>query len=152
MKGKFNKQTGLTLVELVTTVAIISILAGLALPAYDSYTRKGVRGAAKAELTKVSGLMETYYTNNKTCTSDLTNMGYSASPAYIDKAGNEEVAATSADRVYSITVTSCTANTRTYTLTAAPLQGQANDTECANLTLNSLGQRNASGPKGTKCW
>lgn len=151
MKGKFNTQTGLTLIELVITVAIISILAGLALPAYDSYTRKSVRGAAKAELSKVSGLMETYYTNNKTCTTDLTNLGYAISPTYIDKTGNE-VAATSADRVYSITVTSCTANTRTYSLTAAPLQGQANDTECANLTLNSLGQRNASGSKGTKCW
>ena len=150
MKGKFAKQHGLTLIELITAVAIISILAALALPAYDSYTRKSVRAAAKSELEKISALMETYYVNNKTCTNDLTNLGYSTSTAYVDKTGNE-VASTSSNRAYAISAT-CTANTRTYALTATPQLGQADDSDCMNFTLNYLGQKNASGPKGTKCW
>jgi len=146
-----KQQAGLTLIELMITLAILTVLAGLAIPAYDRYTRKSVRAAAKTELEKVRSLMETYYINNKTCTTDLTNLGYSNAIAYIDKGGNE-VAAASGDRAYQIEVDTCTANTRTYSVIARPQLAQTGDTECANITVNYLGQKNASGAKGPKCW
>ena len=151
MKSNIKKLAGLTLIELIITLAILAIISALAIPAYDRYTRKSVRAAAKTELEKVRSLMETYYINNKTCTSDLKDLGYTASPAYIDKSGNE-VTSSSGDRVYQVGVTSCTANTRTYALTATPQLAQAADTECANFTVNNFGQKNASGSKGSKCW
>jgi type IV pilus assembly protein PilE len=151
MKSNTKKMAGLTLIELIITLAILGIISALAIPAYDRYTRKSVRAAAKTELEKVRSLMETYYINNKTCTTDLTAMGYSISPAYIDKTGNE-VAAASNDRVYQIEVASCTANTRTYSVTATPQMAQTNDTDCTSFTVNNLGQKTATGANSSKCW
>jgi type IV pilus assembly protein PilE len=149
MARKHKHQTGLTLIELITTVAIIGILAGIAIPSYERYTRGTKRTAAKTTLERVSGLMESYYINNKSYTSDLTNLGFSNSPLSVDKTG-EEVTSGSGDAVYQVTID--TSGTIPYVLSAAPLNGQTNDTDCATLSINSLGQKSASGPKGTKCW
>jgi type IV pilus assembly protein PilE len=148
-----QKQLGLTLIELLTAVAIIGILSGLAIPAYDRYTRSTTRSAAKTTLERVRGLVESYRVNNKSYTSDLTKLGFSNSPLNVDKTG-EEAAPGSSDVVYQIAITTpgtvCTACQ--YELTATAMNGQANDTDCGNLTLNSLGQKSASGSKGIKCW
>lgn len=154
MKRTFAQQLGLTLIELITTVAILAILVGLAVPAYDRYTRKSTRTAAKAELEKVRGMLESYYINNKSYTNDLTDLGYGTSTAYIDKAG-EEVASTSSSSVYSLTVTApgtTTCDDCSYEIVAAPQNGQNDDTECGSLRLNALGQKSATGAKGIKCW
>ena len=149
MARKFKQQTGLTLIELLTTVAIIAILAGIAIPSYKHYTQKTKRTAAKTTLERVGGLMESYYVNNKAYTDDLTSLGFSNSPLNIDKTG-EEVAAGSGEAVYQVSID--ISGSVPYVISAAPLNTQTSDTDCATFSLNSLGQKNASGPKGTQCW
>lgn len=153
MDRTIQKQAGITLIEVMTVVAIIGILSAIAIPSYDRYTRNTKRAAAKTSVERVRGLLESYYINNKSYTSNFTNLGFAVTPLTIDKSG-EEVAAGSSEAVYQLTINApgvfCPACQ--YEVGAAPLNGQVDDTDCATLWFNSLGQKGATGPKGTSCW
>jgi type IV pilus assembly protein PilA len=48
--ANFKTQKGFTLIELMIAIAIISILAGIAIPQYQAYTRNARATAAMAEI------------------------------------------------------------------------------------------------------
>ncbi|WP_180005741.1 prepilin-type N-terminal cleavage/methylation domain-containing protein [Acinetobacter sp. YH12237] len=54
-----NAQKGFTLIELMIVVAIIGILAAIAIPAYQDYTKKSRDGACMSEM---KGYANTLYT------------------------------------------------------------------------------------------
>jgi len=153
MKRNLTKQIGLTMIELLVTLAIIAILAAVAVPTYDRYTRNTTRTAAKTTVERVRALAESYYLNNKAYTSDLTNLGFGASPMEIEKSG-EEVPVGSASSAYQIIINApgVFCPTCAYEVGAIPLNGQVNDTDCMTIFINSRNQKGASGPKGVKCW
>ena len=59
-------QAGFTLIELVVTMAIIAVLAGVAIPSYIDYLRRGAVEEAIAALSSGKVAAEQYYLDNRT--------------------------------------------------------------------------------------
>ena len=116
-----KSQGGFTLVELMITVIVISLLAMVAIPAYNDSIRKGRRSDAKSTLANVAARQEQYFMDNKT---------YAASP------GDLGMASASTDNHYTVTITGATATTF-----VAKAQPVAEDPECQTLTLDQSGTR-----------
>ena len=65
-KGIYMKtQNGMTLIELMTVVAVLAILATIALPYYNDYVTRGKIPEATANLSDLRVKMEQWYQDNR---------------------------------------------------------------------------------------
>lgn len=142
-------QRGITLLELMIVVAIIAIISAIAYPSYMNYVVNTKRTVATTTLLQVAERQQQFFIDNKQYTNDLTDLGFAANPLVVADDGQSTVAG-DANAVYSVALSNVTATT--YTITAAPLHGQASrDDHCASLTLDHAGARgNSAG--GSDCW
>ena len=151
MKRNLQQAHGFTLIEVLVTVAIVGILAAIAIPSYSYYTQRTNRSGAKTTVERVRGLLEQYYINNKTYTTNLTDLGFTNSPMNIDSTGAET---TAGNTYYQLSVnvpgTVYCANC-SYEIIATPKNTQANDTKCATIWENALGQKGSS-TGASDCW
>lgn len=144
-----KKQQGVTLLELMIVVAIVAMLSAFAYPSYMQYVVSTKRTVATAALLQIADRQQQFFMDNKTYTNDLTALGFAASPLVLADNGNSTVVG-DGDAVYSISMSNVAVTT--YTITAAPLHGQADrDTDCVNLSLTQAGARGNSGG-GDDCW
>jgi type IV pilus assembly protein PilA len=75
MKKTLQNQKGFTLIELMIVVAIIGILAAVAIPQYQNFTRKSKASEAKVILDAIITSEGAYFAEQDTVTNNKTNIG-----------------------------------------------------------------------------
>ena len=102
---EFNErkgEQGFTLLELVTIVAIIGILAAIAIPTYASYRSKSFDAAVKCDLRNAATAQEAYFLENQTYAPVIANL--EAEPYNLYRSRDVDILITSADAVsYTMT-------------------------------------------------
>lgn len=128
---------GVTLIELMIVIVVVSILAAVAIPSYRRYIIRANRSDAKAVLLSTAGALERCFTRfNSYAAADGCTLAF-------------PVASTNGK--YSVTAPTQTA--AAYTITATAQGTQADDSECGNFTLTSANVRTVSGSKSAaECW
>lgn len=130
-----KRNAGFTLLELVVTIGIIGILAGIAYPSYSEYVTQSKRAEAQNELLRLANRQEQYFVDHRVYTTDMKLLGVNASP-YVTDSGNYKI--------------SSTVNNGSFTLTANALGTQlSKDAECAVFSVTDTGKKDAT---STDCW
>ena len=129
--------SGFTLIELMIVVALIAVLAAIVLPSYQDSVRKARRTDARGALTTVAQLLERFNTEKNTYVG--ATLGTATTDLY--KAGSD-------NGYYTLSLSNLAAGT--FTITATPVGGQAND-GCGTYTLDQAGTRGSTLPVA-KCW
>jgi type IV pilus assembly protein PilE len=135
-----KSQRGVTLMELLTVIAVIGILAAIAYPAYIEQAAKGRRAAGKSMLHEVLQYSERFYAQNSRFTTSMTDLGFSGSaPFYNDS------------RTHTITLAAGpSGNIATSVwISATPVNA---DAKCGVLKLASNMARDAANMTPGICW
>lgn len=130
-----TRARGFTLIEVMIVVAIVSVLAAVALPAYARHTQRAARVNAQAVMMETAQFMERYFSANNT---------------YVDAGLVSTVVpkgATGTAIRYNLTF-SVTPTASAYTVQAEPANGQSGDS-CGTMTLAHTG---AQTPATAGCW
>lgn len=135
--------SGFSLVELMIVVALIGIIAAVAYPSYQDQIQRGRRAEGQGLLMEVMQAQERMYTESFTYTVDLTELGFTDGGSGVESDGG----------FYTVQAAACGGSTirSCVELTATPQGVQAEDTDCATITLDSRGAKGGS-TAGVECW
>lgn len=141
-----RRQRGVTLVELLTVVLIVGILAAIVVPSYQDSVRKARRADGQAVMMELAQWMERFYTENGRYDQNRAGTAVTAIVPVSLMAAPKEANVT----YYNFALSNLAQ--RTFTITATPATAQVGD-KCGSLTLNQLGQKGVSASIALdKCW
>jgi type IV pilus assembly protein PilE len=141
---------GVTLVELLTVLVVIAILAAIAFPSYRSFVISSQRADARTALLQVQAAEEKFYLQNNRYSDDVVGglglTGTSEHGLYTVRtdAGPPDPANPAADPLVS-----------GYVAKATPVagKGQDQDAKCTGLTIDSVGTKGSTGTAtAAECW
>ncbi len=147
---KHNGQTprarehGVSLMELLITVAIVGIIASIAIPSYRQHIMRSNRADATAALLNIAGQQEKFFLQNNAYTDVLGDGGLG-----MDTHSN--------NGLYKLTVTINNGGagfdaTAKNTPAADATGSQADDTDCTDFTLDETGARGSAPKDPSVCW
>jgi type IV pilus assembly protein PilE len=140
------QQNGFTLIELMITVAVVGILAGIAYPSYQDSVMKTRRADAEGALLGLANAMERHFTETSSYLGAGTIDGNTGSPTIFSATSPVD----GGTAYYNLTINAVTAST--YTLNATPTGSQSDD-ECGTLSLTQTGARGVSTALAVDdCW
>jgi type IV pilus assembly protein PilE len=128
---------GITLIELMVVVVIVSILVSIAYPNYQEFTARAKRNEARAALLRLATNQERFYINNNTFTDDLTSLGFASTPTVMTETGYYEIEVTSA-------------NAGDFSATATYQHGGAEADKCLTFSIDARGAKTST--PDTNCW
>ena len=147
--GSTPRHAGFSLIELMTTVVIVAILASIAVPTYTSQIRKSRRTEARNAVLDLAGREERFYSTNNAYSSKPSDLGYSTVTT-----DTWTTVGTIGSGYYTI-VAAVANNASTYIITATTAGIQTSDAQCATFVVDQTGAQSAtgSGTNATKdCW
>jgi len=128
---------GVTLMELMIVVVIISILTAIAYPSYRQYVAKAKRNEAKSCLLQIATMQERFYLQNSTYTADLTALGFPVGANFLTD---------SSSYVCNVTAASPAA----FAATATYQKGDAEAGKCATFSIDGVGSKTST--PFDDCW
>jgi type IV pilus assembly protein PilE len=132
-----KRHSGVTLIELMIVVVVLSILVALAYPSYQTQMTENRRTDGQRILLEIMNEQQKFYLRNSRYTADLV-AGGTVGLDYPDPNGDGSVP--SDKEFYLVTAQACPTFTINdcVELTAVPQGGQADD---GNMTYNSRNQK-----------
>ena len=147
------RSRGFTLIELMITVVIMAILAGISVAGYGQYVRRANRVDATSALLRISTAQERFYLQSNTYAGNA--LLAEAPPDGLGMAGTEQ-------GLYALAIEPDAAGLVVgyrATATAISTRGQGEDAACQVFSIDQSGKRSATagggaaGPEVTaRCW
>ncbi|WP_332862382.1 type IV pilin protein [Janthinobacterium svalbardensis] len=143
---------GFSLIELLSALAIMSLLLALAVPAYHGHVVRARRIQGQATLLRLMQQQERYYSQNNHYLAFSSASPASQAQQFPWWSGDGPAAS-----AYEIEALACPglAIGQCVLLRATPgtskVDAQFQDADCGVLSLSSTGQRGSSGP-ASRCW
>jgi type IV pilus assembly protein PilE len=132
---------GFTLVELMVTILVAAILAGIAIPSYTNQVRKSRRTEARTAVLDAAAREERLFATTNRYSQTAADLGYAALPQII--------------QYYQLNV-KCTPDAATcsgFTIQAIPQGMQAKDTSCGTYQVDQTGKQSVTGDQTVNvCW
>ena len=128
---------GVTLIELMIVIVVLSIIVAVGYPNYQEFTARAKRNEARAALLRLATNQERFYLNNNSFTQDLTALGFATTPTWETETG-----------YYTIQVTA--ADATNFTATATYLRGGNEASKCLTFTIDGRGTKTSD--PDPDCW
>jgi len=145
---------GVTLIELLIVIVVVSIMAAIAIPSYNSFVLKSHRTEAKSALLDLASMEERFFSAQNVYSTAPSDLGYAIAAFPIPSVGSGyyKIDQTGFTPAVPPTGANPGGTPAFYQFTATAIGAQTNDTSCLQFVLDSKGVKTAIPDPNLNCW